>query len=50
MQAILEARLDRLPPDLRRTLERAAIVGKDFSDEDLRVAVARREEPDKSGI
>ncbi len=36
VQAILEARLDRLPPDLRRTLERAAVVGKEFSDEDLR--------------
>jgi DNA-binding SARP family transcriptional activator len=36
VQAILEARLDRLPPDLRRTLERAAVVGKEFTDEDLR--------------
>lgn len=36
VHAILEARLDRLAPALRRTLERAAVIGKDFTEEELR--------------
>jgi DNA-binding SARP family transcriptional activator/tetratricopeptide (TPR) repeat protein len=43
VQAILEARLDRLPPDLRRTLERAAVIGKEFTDEDLRSLISEDE-------
>lgn len=49
VQAILEARLDRLPPDLRRTLERAAVVGKEFSDEDLRSITPEEEQESLSG-
>jgi DNA-binding SARP family transcriptional activator/tetratricopeptide (TPR) repeat protein len=49
VQAILEARLDRLPPDLRRTLERAAVVGKEFSDEDLRSITPDEEQGSLSG-
>ncbi len=49
VQAILEARLDRLPPDLRRTLERAAVVGKEFTDEDLRSITPDEEHRSLSG-
>ena len=49
VQAILEARLDRLPPDLRRTLERAAVVGKEFSDEDLRSITPEEEQETLAG-
>lgn len=35
VQAILEARLDRLAPGDRRVLERAAVIGRDFSVQDV---------------
>ena len=35
VHAVLGARIDHLPPDERDVLERAAIVGKEFSDDDL---------------
>ncbi|HSL11366.1 MAG TPA: BTAD domain-containing putative transcriptional regulator [Actinomycetota bacterium] len=35
VRALLEARLDRLPPDERDVLEAAAIVGRSFADRDL---------------
>jgi tetratricopeptide (TPR) repeat protein len=50
VQAILEARLDRLPPDLRRTIERAAVVGKDFTDEDLRSITPEEEQASLPGV
>jgi hypothetical protein len=36
VQQILEARLDRLGPLERRTLERAAVIGKEFREKDVR--------------
>jgi DNA-binding SARP family transcriptional activator/tetratricopeptide (TPR) repeat protein len=36
VQALLGSRLDRLPPDERRTIERAALIGREFSERDLR--------------
>jgi DNA-binding SARP family transcriptional activator len=50
VQAILEARLDRLPPELRRTLERAAVIGKDFTDEDLRSITPEEEQASLPGV
>jgi len=35
VRALLEARLDRLPPDDRDVLEAAAVVGRSFTDRDL---------------
>jgi DNA-binding SARP family transcriptional activator len=35
VQALLAARIDRLPPHERRSLEHAAVIGKEFSEEDL---------------
>jgi tetratricopeptide (TPR) repeat protein len=49
VQAILEARLDRLPPDSRRILERAAVVGKEFTDEDLRSITPDEEQGSLAG-
>ncbi len=36
VQALLSARLDRLGPSERRLIERAAVIGKEFTEEDLR--------------
>jgi DNA-binding SARP family transcriptional activator len=37
VQALFDARLDRLSPGERATLEHAAIIGREFSEQDLRV-------------
>ena len=50
VHAILEARLDRLPSDLRRTIERAAVIGKDFTEEELRSITPDEELPALSGV
>src|SRR3954447_18246252 len=50
VHAILEARLDRLPSDLRRTIERAAVIGKDFTEEELRSITPKEELAALSGV
>ena len=43
VQALLGSRLDRLPTEERRAVERAALIGREFSERDLRELVGEEE-------
>jgi class 3 adenylate cyclase/tetratricopeptide (TPR) repeat protein len=50
VQAVLGARIDRLPPEEKRLLQIAAVIGKDVPDALLRIIADREEEGLRRGL